>query len=460
MFPEEFIRRIRTQQYIDNELLLSSLEESSPISIRINKSKWNRIPSESVQVPWCSEGWYLRQRPSFTLDPLFHAGCYYPQEASGMFTGELFRQLTAGMENLKVLDLCAAPGGKSTHLSSLIGNNGFLVANEVIKSRAGILSDNITRWGIGNTIVTSNDPSVFRKIKGYFDLILVDAPCSGEGMFRDQVAVKEWSVPNTILCAERQKRILLDVWPCLKEGGLLIYSTCTFNPAENEEQVRWLLDTRRAESLTVNTQDVQGITEIEKGGIKGYGFYPGKIHGEGFFISAIKKLDYDAPDGFVKNRTRLTFDLREDIKKVKEWLKNSPETLLNDNNKLYSVPVPASEYAMLADHLNIIKKGTEIFTVKNRDIIPSHELVLSDSISPDILPAYELSITDSLNFLRKDQIASGSFTDGWAIIKYSGVNLGIIKNIGSRINNYFPVDWRIRMAPDPDKIKNIISWID
>ena len=459
MFPEEFIRRIKTQQYIDDQLLLASLQEPSPASIRLNSHKWKRIPSGSVQVPWCGEGWYLMVRPSFTLDPLFHAGCYYPQEASGMFTGEVFSQVTPGMENLKVLDLCAAPGGKSTHLSGLIGNNGFLVANEVIKQRAKILADNITRWGLGNTLVTNNDPSEFSGLRGYFDVILVDAPCSGEGMFRDQVAINEWSVSNTLLCAERQKRILLDAWPSLKEGGVLIYSTCTFNPSENEEQVRWLIDTKRAESVTVCTDTFNGITEIEYERIRGYGFYPGKITGDGFFISVIKKLEKEEPADYIKNKTRINLDLKGDRVKVKEWLQTSPAAVLNEENKLFSVPVPAGDYSMLAAHLNIIKRGTEIFTQKNMDIIPSHDLVLSTSILPDVLPSYELTLAESLKFLRKDQFTSGTFANGWGIVKYMGVNLGLIKNIGSRINNYFPVEWRIRMSPDSEKIKNIIRWI-
>jgi len=262
-----------------------------------------------------------------------------------------------------------------------------------------------------------------------------------------------------LLCAERQKRILLDVWPSLKEYGVLIYSTCTFNPSENEEQVKWLLDTKRAESVPLSTDTFNGITEIEYAGMRGYGFYPGKIMGDGFFISVIKKLESEKPAGYVKSKTKLNLDLKGDRAKVNAWLKADPVTVLNDNNKLFSVPVPASEYSLLAAHLNIIKCGTEIFTEKNRDIIPSHDLVLSHAISPDVLPTYELTLTDSLMFLRKDQFASGTFSEGWGIIKYMGVNLGLIKNIGSRINNYFPVDWRIRMSPDRGKMKNIITWI-
>jgi len=244
MFPEEFIKRISTQKYLDADGLLGALREESPVSIRINKLKWDSEPENAEAVPWCSSAYYLASRPSFTLDPLYHAGCYYPQEASGMFIEQVIKQLVDTSGYLKVLDLCGAPGGKSAHISSLIGRESLLVSNEVIRQRSAILAENITRWGVSNTVVTRNDPSVFSRLPGFFDLILVDAPCSGEGMFRDRIAVDEWSPGNTLLCAERQRRILADVWPALKTGGILIYSTCTFNPGENEENVLWLTGTR------------------------------------------------------------------------------------------------------------------------------------------------------------------------------------------------------------------------
>src|SRR5665811_1448893 len=202
MFPEGFVKRIYDQKYVDAGSLLRALQDSSPVSIRLNSNKWNKIPSNSESVPWCNNGYYLRNRPSYTLDPLFHSGCYYPQEASGMFLEQVIRQTSNLSEKLKVLDLCAAPGGKSTHLSNLIGPESLLVSNEAIRARASILAETITKWGCVNTLVTQNDPSAFGRLSGYFDIIVVDAPCSGEGMFRTEVALKEWSVGNTLHCAE------------------------------------------------------------------------------------------------------------------------------------------------------------------------------------------------------------------------------------------------------------------
>ncbi|MCU0456691.1 MAG: RsmB/NOP family class I SAM-dependent RNA methyltransferase [Bacteroidales bacterium] len=279
MLPGDFIERIRFQPYLDQDVLIKALEEPAPVSVRINTGKWSHIPAGAEPIPWCVNGYYLNERPSYTLDPLFHAGCYYPQEASGMFLEQVFRQLFRGEEFTRALDLCGAPGGKSTHLSTLIGGNGFLVANEVIRQRALILAENITKWGLANSMVTQNDPAAFGALPGFFDLMLVDAPCSGEGMFRDQVARDQWSADNARLCSERQRRILTDAWPALKKNGILVYSTCTFNPSENEENVKWLVSERDAETLKIDISGFEGIKEIIHEGIYGYGFHPGRIRG-------------------------------------------------------------------------------------------------------------------------------------------------------------------------------------
>jgi len=262
MLPDGFKQRIANQKNIDSDALLKALEEPSPVSIRVNPSKWGKYPLNSEPVPWCESGYYLEGRPSFTLDPLFHSGCYYPREASGMFLEQAIMQTAGSVENIRVLDLCGAPGGKSTHLSDIIGSDSLLVANEVIRSRSVVLAESVTKWGRANTLVTNNDPSDFSRLSGFFDVILVDSPCSGEGMFRNNTAVNEWSVENTIHCSERQKRIIADVWPALKENGILIYSTCTFNPGENEENISWLIENHEAECERLNIAVFKGILEI------------------------------------------------------------------------------------------------------------------------------------------------------------------------------------------------------
>ncbi len=243
VLPEEFLRRVPPE-------LAAALDGTPPVSVRFNPFKVSDRPEGLRQVPWCRYGYYLDERPQFSLDPAWHAGAYYVQEASSMFVGEL----AGDIGGLRVLDLCAAPGGKTTLLSTLTGLDGLVVANEPIRARAQVLADNVARWGLGNVVVTNNDPSHFAGFRDWFDVVLVDAPCSGEGMFRRNPESRgEWSEANVVLCARRQRRILGDILAVLKPGGRLIYSTCTFNRAENEENVEWLIDELGGEAVDVQS---------------------------------------------------------------------------------------------------------------------------------------------------------------------------------------------------------------
>ena len=458
MFPIEFKRRIAHQNQIDLDLLFKALSEPSPVSVRINPKKWNKRPLNSEPVPWCNQGWYLESRPSFTFDPLFHAGGYYPQEASSMFLEQVFKRVINSRENLKVLDLCGAPGGKSTHLSSLIGENGLLVANEVIRSRALILAENLTKWGLSNAVVTQSDPSAFSKLHGFFDLILVDAPCSGEGMFRDQVAISEWSEENTALCSERQKRILMDAWPSLKENGILIYSTCTFNPGENEKIIKWLTGRHEAESIQLILSGYEGITEIDYQGIYGYGFYPGKIRGEGLFISVLRKNSRH--DG---NTFKIKSDIKSRLSKEEkvifnEWTLFSEERLMKFGEDIYALPCSIDDYNILSKYLKVIKSGTGICTVKKKNYIPSHEMSMSVYMKENRFPIINLDLNHAISYLRRENIVLGNTKKGWNIVCYNGVNLGFLNNIGSRVNNYYPIEWRIRMNMPKNSTESIVNW--
>jgi 16S rRNA C967 or C1407 C5-methylase (RsmB/RsmF family)/NOL1/NOP2/fmu family ribosome biogenesis protein len=458
MFPEGFKKRILDQKYIDAEALLKALEEPSYVSIRINPSKWNKRPLNAESVPWCKTGFYLDKRPSYTLDPLFHSGCYYPQEASGMFLEQVIRQAAGSLDDIRVLDLCGAPGGKSSHLSDLIGTDSLLVANEVIRSRAAILTETITKWGSGNTLVTHNDPSAFGRLSGFFDIILVDAPCSGEGMFRNNVAVTEWTAGNTAHCSERQKRILMDIWPALKENGILIYSTCTFNPGENEENIKWLIGKHEAESVLINLTGFKGITEIDYQGIYGYGFYPGKIRGEGFFISVIRKTGKQVKKPVRNKRLSELKPGKEDIEVVNRWTHFSKERLIKWGNEIIAVPINIHDYFHLFQNLNIVKAGTKIVIVKKNDYLPSHELALSNQLKKDAFPHEELNFARAISYLRRDNLTFHEASKGWKIITYKDINLGFINNIGSRVNNYFPVEWRIRLDVSALKQTIPIAW--
>jgi NOL1/NOP2/fmu family ribosome biogenesis protein len=375
-----------------------------------------------------------------------------------MFLEEIIMQTSDSLENIRVLDLCGAPGGKSTHLSDIIGLDSVLISNEVIRSRATILSEIITKWGNGNTIVTRSDPSAFGKMAGFFDIILVDAPCSGEGMFRTDVARNEWSAENSIHCSERQKRIIMDVWPALKENGILIYSTCTFNPGENEENIKWLIDRKEAESSRINISEFPGITEIDFHGIYGYGFYPDKIRGEGFFISAIRKTgQQDRIHVRSQRKTELQPD-KNDTGIARHWTNFSEEKMVKMGDELIAVPCTIDEYFFIYQNLKIVKAGTKVFAVKSNKYLPTHELVLSTRLKANVFPASEIYLSDALSFLRRDNFILHNAEKGWNILTYQGINLGFVNNLGNRVNNYFPVEWRIRMEIPRDRYENIMIW--
>jgi 16S rRNA C967 or C1407 C5-methylase (RsmB/RsmF family)/NOL1/NOP2/fmu family ribosome biogenesis protein len=456
MFPANFTERLKQQKYIDAVHLEEALDRPSPVSIRINPIKWKGTPKKIECVPWSDYGYYLETRPLFTFDPLFHSGCYYPQEASSMFIEQVYKQVVNDLADIRVLDLCGAPGGKSTHLSSMIGNKGLLVANEVIKSRAGILAESITKWGIGNTIVTNNDPAAFSRLKDYFNLILVDAPCSGEGMFSDLTVRNEWSAENALLCSERQRRIILDVWPSLKENGILIYSTCTFNPAENEENIKWLSEKTGADSVTLDISEFDNIQEIIYKGIIGYGFYPGKITGDGLFIAVVKKMD--GSSGVTKMKVnkgdnQLT---RSDLKTAEKLIDVSQNKLYRHDDIVYDLSLPVEEYISLKNYLRIIKGGTALYKTRKDDFTPLHELALSCRMKKDAFPNVDLDFNQAISFLKKENIKIKDAPMGWILLRYSGVNLGFVRNIGSRVNNYFPTEWRIRMnTPENVQIRQI-----
>jgi 16S rRNA C967 or C1407 C5-methylase (RsmB/RsmF family)/NOL1/NOP2/fmu family ribosome biogenesis protein len=459
MLPEAFIKRIRKQSYIDSNVLFQALEEPSPVTIRINSSKWDHVPCDAEKIPWCKDGFYLNRRPSFTLDPLFHSGIYYPQEASGMFIEQIFAQIVENQPYIRILDLCGAPGGKSTHLASLLGNKGILVANEVIKSRSKILVENIVKWGWPNSVVSQNDPSVFCRLKGFFDLILVDAPCSGEGMFRDKKAVREWSEENAEMCAERQKRILMDVWPALKGNGILIYSTCTFNPAENEHNIRWLVSRHECESIRLDISGFNDITEIEYQGIYGYGFYPGKTRGEGLFVSVLKKTEKQE-EIISGNKFSHSGRLSRELKTIAEkWTLFADDQLFTSGDSVIALPGKPGDYYLLSKNLKVVRSGVKLFMKKADKFIPEHDLAMTIRLKGESFPAVETDYDQALLYLNRGPFTPASSKKGWNIIRYKGVSLGFVNNIGSRLNNYYPVNWRIRMDMQQKQKRNIIRWL-
>lgn len=448
MLPEEFLERISQQSHIDRAGLADALSRPSEASVRVNRHKWPHHVEGYEKVGWEPDGYYLPGRTLFTPDPLFHAGVYYPQESSSMFAGELFRQLTAGMTGLRVLDLCGAPGGKATHLSALLRDDGLLVANEVIRARAAVLAENITKWGMGNTVVTQNDPARFASLPGFFDVLVADAPCSGEGMFRSSAAVGEWSPQNTRLCSERQRRIVMEAWPALRPGGIMIYSTCTFNSAENEENISWIMETTGAEPLTADLSGTSGVTVISHNGMQGYGFHPGRIRGEGFFIAALRK-----PPGPAASRR----DARRAAIKPSAAAFSRAEPLADFDrsrmimagNRIIALAADTDVLSHLSERLTVIKSGTMIGEIKNDDLVPAHDLAMSVRQKRGAWPEYELSYDEAVSFLRLEMPPAASMPRGRVLVQYRGVPLGFANNLGSRLNNGYPQSWRIRMEKQP-----------
>ena len=444
--PIKFLDRIRDQFPSEFERFIQSIDQDPAISLRTHPRKFS-LPITAERIPWSDTGLFLNERPSFTLDPIFHSGAYYVQEASSMFIEQAFRQIEHSKSRI-VLDLCAAPGGKSTHLLSLLNAGDLLVSNEVIRSRVSVLDENIRKWGHQNVVICSNDPADFSNLEGLFDVVLVDAPCSGEGLFRrDASAIQQWSVDNTNLCATRQRRILSDVWPSVKNGGYLIYSTCTFNPEENEENLKALAENNSVESIRIPLQEDWGVEEIEHNGLVGYRFLPHKVKGEGFFLTLIRKKE--GRDSFPiskKIKSRLEKMPRQ-FAEVRSWLNSTDTDFFAKSEFLTAFPESKIQVLnALSEQLRIISFGLPVAQFKKNDLLPEHTFALSVDRNPDIFETIELDLRDALLFQKKEEIRISSTAKGWLLVQYQGVPLGFVKNLGNRVNNYFPKEWRIRMA--------------
>lgn len=415
--------------------------------MRTNPRKFNPEINSLEPVPWCETGLFLNERPSYTLDPVFHSGAYYVQEASSMFLEQAFRQIKHD-KNRIVLDLSAAPGGKSTHLLSMLDNSDLLVANEVIRSRVSVLDENLRKWGHQNVVICNNDPADFSSLEGLFDIILVDAPCSGEGLFRrDASAVQQWSVDNTQLCATRQRRILADIWPALKSGGYLIYSTCTFNPAENEENLKWLAENNELESIRIPLREDWGVDELETNRLFGYRFLPHRVKGEGFFLTLIRKKEGFESFHFSKKSKSKLERMPKQFAEVRNWLMTPDSEFLAKGEFLIAFPEHhLNVLNALADPLRIISFGLPVAQFKKNDLLPEHAYALSVDRNPDIFATIELGLQEALQYQKKEEIRLADSTKGWLIPTFQNIPLGFVKNLGNRANNYFPKEWRIRMA--------------
>lgn len=445
----------------ETQVFLEALAKETPVSIRLNPGKDAGISTEEwTQIPWCSDGYYLPKRPTFTFDPLFHAGCYYVQEASSMFLAQVVR--TYVKEPVIALDMCAAPGGKSTLLRDTLPEGSLLVANEVIPQRAQVLAENLMKWGHPGVVVTHSDSAEFTPLKHFFDVILTDVPCSGEGMFRkDEVAVKEWSMENVDACWQRQRMIVENVWPSLKPGGLLIYSTCTFNLWEDELNVRWIKDTLGAELLEVPVQEEWKITSALGGeSLPVYRFLPHKTVGEGLFIAVLRKNCDEVCEGPLRKKDKKNKQVKKQLalppvpKECKSWLKEGNAYLYQwHRNHVMAFPKQFQEqWEILSSTVNVIHAGVSLATMKGKDIIPEHSLAMSQ-VAEDVFLHFELTYEQAVAYLRKEAILLEPDTPkGFVLVTYRKMPLGFVKNIGNRANNLYPQEWRIRSGYTPEEL--------
>lgn len=437
--PELFKIRMKSllgDAYDDFE---SALNKQAPVSVRIN-NKMSDYRASSDQVEWCDTGYYLPERPLFTADPLLHAGVYYVQEASSMFLQQIVEHCFPTAE--RVLDLCAAPGGKSTLLRNYLPESCLLVSNEINYSRSMILAENLLKWGGPNVIVTNNNPADFSRLPSYFDAIVIDAPCSGEGMFRkDPGAIDEWSIENVQKCVVRQRNIVEEVWSSLQTGGILVYSTCTWNREENEENIAWICDTLGAERVMIKIDEWPGIVESDQG----YRFYPHKVRGEGFFVSVLRKTANEQKQFKPKSDMRQwrvdrsgTFD--KGLQAIEE------PVILEKNDQLKAFSNRHLVTALYIDQqLNCIENGLLLATRKGKDLIPAHALALSKQLKRDNYESIELDYKTAISYLKRENILLPDAPKGHLLICYKGQALGWVKNLGNRCNNLYPQHWRIRM---------------
>lgn len=453
--PIDFITRTRALLGDEYEKLEAALQADVPVSIRINPKKGTKAP-ETSRVSWSETGYYLPERLSFTFDPLFHAGAYYVQEASSMFLEQAIRTFVS--EPVKCLDLCAAPGGKSTHLLSTLPEGSLLVSNEVIRSRSNILAENITKWGNPNNIVTNNDPEEIGRLTHLFDVIVTDVPCSGEGMFRkDTDSTGEWSVANVNLCASRQRRIIHDIWDALKPGGLLIYSTCTYNTEEDEDNIHYILEELGAEALTIPVKEEWQITGALRYDHPVYRFFPHKTKGEGFFLAALRKAPGDTNEIRPKNKNKKEKGKASPAvpSQVNNWIEGADKfrfELINDTIQA----IPSAHYEtwqLIAAQLRIVTAGIRIGELKGKDILPAHSLALSTALNREAFTSVEISWEDAVKYLKKEVLLLPEDTKkGYVLVCYNGFPLGFVKHLGNRANNLYPQEWRIRSGYLPDKV--------
>ncbi len=460
ILSDKFVEQIKALLPDEHIEFFNALNENPSISIRLNPVKSKEMKCTSTdQVSWCANGFYLDEREKFTFDPLFHAGAYYVQDASSMIVSHIIKSLPIDSP-VRYLDLCAAPGGKSTAAIDALPAQSLMVSNEINGTRAQVLRENMIKWGYPHCVVTNNDSAAFGKLRHYFDIIAVDAPCSGEGMFRkDEVAVSQWTPDLVAQCALRQKEIIDNIWDALRPGGYMIYSTCTYNRDENEDMLQYIIDRYGATSIPINMNPSWGIHNGIKTECDCYRFLPHKVNGEGLFIGIVQKPDSHITSISFKPKKAQKIKYPETIS---SWLSptTSKDYKLSTINDTISAVHSSYErdVEILVENLRVIHAGIPLGTMKGKDIIPHHALAMSNILSDAAFPIVELDYATAISYLQTSAInLPADAPRGINIVTFNGLPLGFVKNIGNRANNMYPKEWRIRSAYPPEYAPCILS---
>ena len=448
--PVAFTERMRKQLGAEEaERLFAALDGVSPVAVRLNPAKcgdegvWN----DGEAIAWSRNGRKLKERPSFTLDTAFHAGAYYVQEAASQFIDYIL----AGedLQGKRVLDMCSAPGGKTTIYSTAVGEDGLVVANEYVRARANVLADNVRKWGMGNVLVTNNAPEHISPFEGWFDLVAVDAPCSGEGMFRkEEVARQDWSEDAVRMCAQRQLSIVREAWQTLKNGGLFIYSTCTFNDDEDEGVLHTFIEEMGdvfEPSQRVDIKEQWGIVRGEVGAFQTFRFFPHNTDSEGLFVAVARKAE-PTTQRTPKARKKVMQEVdKSSRKELSRWLKASEQhtfAMVADTIYAYRTEQFKAVQA-LSEGLTAIYSGVAMGQIFKGKLKPDWALSQYVGLDRKSVAVEELDEERALDYLRKKDIAVGDMAEGMNLVTHKDRALGFVKRIGARCNNLYPNSLKI-----------------
>ena len=448
--PEKFVETMRRELGAERAgSLCRALDTEPVVSYRLNAAKPYDPTLGGQQIGWSRHGRYLSQRPQFTLDPALHAGAYYVQEASSQFIDYILRD--ERLDGARVLDMCAAPGGKTTIYSSLVGGEGVVVANEINRNRAMILADNVRRWGLGNVVVTCNEPQHVAAFEEWFDVVAVDAPCSGEGMFRKmEEARSEWSQGAVEMCARRQRQIVAEAWRTLRKGGIMIYSTCTFNSAEDEGVVQWIEEQWGDElepAAEVKCLPEWGIATSQTDAFQMFHFYPDSARGEGFFVAVARKKGGDERGRTAVRSRRSVFSPvdKRSAAELSRWVRDAWQmTFRSAGDMIYGYRESVfDDVRALSESLSVVYSGVAMGQIFKGVLRPDHALALYVGLDLDAVPWAEVGRDEALAYLRRADIAADGFCQGINAVVCDGLPIGFVKRIGVRCNNMYPRDLRI-----------------